>query len=125
MVAGGIPEDSSGDGQAIALAAGCLKSTLDRLMARWPTSLMISNLSAAQFRHAADIQDKIETLQGQLSSLLGGGSGVGNGIAKRRGRPPGGSKKGNRTMSAAGRAKIAAAARLRWKKAKAAGRNSL
>ena len=86
---------------------------------------MISNLSAAQFRRAADIQDKIETLQSELASILGGGgTGVANG-AKRIGRPPGSGKKGKRTMSPAARARIAAAARLRWKKAKAAGRNSL
>ncbi len=85
---------------------------------------MISNLSAKQLRHAADLTEKIESLQSQLSSLLGGGSGVGNGV-KRIGRPPGSGKKGKRTMSAAGRAKIAAAARKRWAKAKAAGRNSL
>jgi hypothetical protein len=38
---------------------------------------------------------------------------------------PGPPSKGGRKMSAAARAKIAAAARLRWKKAKAAGRNTL
>ena len=36
-----------------------------------------------------------------------------------------GRRKGRRHMSAAGRARIAAAARLRWKKIKAAGKNRL
>ena len=85
---------------------------------------MISNISATQLRRAAEIQDQIETLQSQLSKILGGGSEVGNGV-KRLGRPPGSGKKGKRKMSPAARARIAAAARLRWKKAKAAGRNSL
>lgn len=85
---------------------------------------MISNLSATQLRHAADIQEKIESLNSELASILGGGSGVGNGI-KRRGRPPGSGKKGKRTMSPAARARIAAAARARWRKAKAAGKNRL
>ncbi len=76
--------------------------------------------SAPQLRHAADLKDRIEQLTNELDSLLGGTSGP-----KRRGRPPGSGKKVKRTMSAAGRARIAAAARKRWKKAKAAGRNSL
>jgi hypothetical protein len=40
-------------------------------------------------------------------------------------RSTNGRRKGKRQMSAAGRARIAAAARARWKKAKAAGRSSL
>jgi hypothetical protein len=81
---------------------------------------MISNITANQLRHAAEIKDKIETLEGELAALLNGTA-----PAKRLGRPPASGKKGKRTMSAAGRARIAAAARARWKKAKAAGRNSL
>lgn len=81
---------------------------------------MISNLSAQQLRRAADIQEKIESLTSELNSLLNGTT-----EPKRLGRPPGSGKKGKRTMSTAARARIAAAARARWAKAKKAGRNRL
>lgn len=91
----------------------------------------IQNLTAQQLRRAADLQEKIEKLNGELQSILGDGGG--NGVPSpfvRKGRPPGGGKvkaagTGRRKMSAAGRARIAAAAKLRWKKAKEADRNSL
>lgn len=85
-------------------------------------NMSIQTLSAGQLREAAAIKDKIESLQSELNSLLGGGGEAGNGViaAPRRGRPP-----GKRTMSPAAWARIAAAARARWKKAKAAGKNSL
>ena len=90
----------------------------------------IQNLTAQQLRRAADLQEKIEKLNRELQSILGGG---GNGVPSpfvRRGRPPGNGRgktagTGRRKMSAAGRAAIAAAARARWAKAKAAGKNSL
>ena len=93
------------------------------------------NISASDLRRAADIQDEIEGLNGELNKILGGGTSVGNGV-KRRGRKPKVSgdvdrfkedhgMKPKRKMSAAGRAKIAAAARARWAKAKAAGKKSL
>lgn len=82
---------------------------------------LITTLSATQLRRAADIQEKIESLNSELSSILGANSKP----DKRMGRPPGSGRKGKRTMSAAARARIAAAARARWKKAKAAGKNTL
>jgi hypothetical protein len=73
----------------------------------------ITNISASGLRKAAAIKDKIEELQSDLEKLLGsGGDGVGNG------RVVDGRKK-KRTMSAAARAKIAAAQRARWAKQKA------
>jgi hypothetical protein len=85
--------------------------------------LSSTNVSAAALRRAADIQDKIESLNKELSAILG--TEVGNG-RKRIGRPPGSGKKGPRgPMSATARAKIAAVAKKRWAKAKAAGKNSL
>lgn len=87
----------------------------------------MNNISAKDLRRAAELKDKIESLQSELSKILGGGNGVPS--PARRGRPARGTESGEmvkrRTMSAAGRAKIAAAAKLRWKKAKAAGKNSL
>lgn len=94
----------------------------------------MTNISASDLRRAADIQDEIESLQGELNKILGG-TDAGNGV-KRRGRKPkvdgdvdrfkeDRGMKPKRKMSAAGRAKIAAAARARWAKAKAAGKKSL
>ena len=108
----------------------------------------IINLSANQLRRAADFKDEIETLQNQLSSLLGGTVGAATPRKRRRmsasarakigaaqkarwakvkGRKPTAKpvKKARRKMSAAARARISAAAKARWKKAKAAGKNRL
>ena len=67
------------------------------------------SLTSAQLIKAANIKDKIEALTKELNGLLGGSV-----SATKADKPV---KKG---MSAAGRAKIAAAARLRWAKVKAA-----
>jgi hypothetical protein len=67
------------------------------------------NISASQLRRAADIQDKIESLQSELSQLFGNGSAAATKPQRKR-----------RKMSAAARAKIAAAARARWAKVRAA-----
>ncbi len=64
----------------------------------------ILNLSPQQLRRAADLQERIQSLQEEVSQLLGTPAAVqdgGVGTPKRR-------------MSAAGRARIAAAARARW-----------
>lgn len=106
------------------------------------------HLSVSQLRRAANIKDKIESLQKKLARLLGGMSeavvprkrrkmsAAGRAKivaaqkarwAKVKGRKSAARpvKKARRKMSAAGRAKIAAAARARWVKAKAAGRKTL
>ena len=72
------------------------------------------NLSSKQLRHAAHLKEKIAALETELASLS---SGRGNGIPSPfiAGKP--GKKKG---MSAAGRARIAAAQKARWAKVKAA-----
>ena len=62
------------------------------------------NLTSLQLRRAADIKDKIESLQKDLTRLLGT-----NGAPA----PP-----KRRKMSAAGRARIVAAAKARWAKMK-------
>ena len=66
-------------------------------------------LTSAQLIKAANIKDKIEALTKELNGLLGSSAQV-----KSDAKP---SKRG---MSAAGRARIAAAAKLRWAKIKAA-----
>src|SRR5688572_268027 len=64
-------------------------------------------VTVAELKRAVAIKEKIEQLESELSSLLGmsGRSSVAAGV-----RGPG----KRRRMSAAGRAKIAAAARARW-----------
>jgi hypothetical protein len=70
------------------------------------------------------IKEKIEKLQVELGRLLG--STIETRFSGRsRLRTVGRQRRGRRPMSAAAKAKIAAAARARWKKAKAAGKNSL
>lgn len=85
----------------------------------------MTNVSAVALRRAADVADKIESLNKELSAILGGFE-VGNGLkaSTSDGRK---SRKGRKRgpMSAAAKAKIAAAARARWAKAKAAGKKRL
>jgi hypothetical protein len=63
-------------------------------------------LSASQLRRAADIKDQLESLNNELTRLLGSTDGA---AAPRK----------RRTMSAAARAKIGVAARARWAKRRA------
>ena len=74
-----------------------------------PMSL-VTNLSANQLRQAADLKEEISTLERELSQLLG--STVQTAEAK--------APKKKFTMSAAAKAKISAAAKLRWAKVKGA-----
>ena len=66
----------------------------------------LSSLTTAQLRHAADLKDKIEALHHELTSLLGGS------VPAKAPKQKGG-------MSAAGRARVAAAQKARWAKVKA------
>jgi hypothetical protein len=74
-----------------------------------PMSL-VTNLSVQQLRHAADLKEKIAVLERELSQLLG--STAQTAVAK--------APKKKFTMSAAAKAKISAAAKLRWAKVKGA-----
>jgi hypothetical protein len=69
------------------------------------------NLSPAQLRRAADLQERIQTLQIDLASLLGGDE-QGNGRSTITTAPK------RRTISAAGIARIRAAQKARWAKIK-------
>ena len=88
-------------------------------------------LTAVQLRHAAELKEKIVGLDNQLASLLGSSSPVApkRGLGRPRKEVLFGvdevPKMKRRKMSAAGRASIAAAAKARWAKAKAAGKTSL
>jgi hypothetical protein len=104
------------------------------------------NLSAQQLRKAANIKERIDSLQNELARVLGSTSQAsGNHLSRsarimsaagrarisaaakkrwaklKRSRP----SRGKRTMSAAARARLSAVARARWKKAKAEGKKAL
>src|SRR5258706_131151 len=70
----------------------------------------ISNLTAAALRQAADVQERIQSLQKEFAQILGGVVSTVTNNHKPRGK---------KTMSPAVRARIAAAARARWAKIKA------
>ena len=70
----------------------------------------INNLSVQQLRQAANLKEKIEALEKELSQLLGS---TAKSVAAKIPKKKGG-------MSAAGKAKIAAAQKARWAKIKAA-----
>ena len=67
--------------------------------------MSLTNLTSKNLRRAAAIKDRITKLQAELSRLLEGAEAE--------------SVKKRRKMSAAGRARIAAAQRARWAKVKA------
>ncbi|MGA3282920.1 MAG: hypothetical protein ABSD57_00475 [Verrucomicrobiota bacterium] len=69
---------------------------------------LIANLSAKQLRRAAAIKDKIQSLENELGRVLGSPTKPAAVAAPKK----------RRKMSAAGRARIAAAARARWAKVK-------
>ena len=71
--------------------------------------MSIENISSVGLRRAARIKDKIEALQQDLARILGSSTSVGAADAPRK----------RRKMSAAAKAKIAAAARKRWAKYRA------
>ena len=113
----------------------------------------LASLSSTQLRRAAELKERIESLQNELSGLLGGSASAlpsGQGSRKRflsaaaiariraaqkarwakhraahGGKPGRKAAAGGRKMPAAARARLAAIARARWAKVKAAGRKAL
>jgi ElaB/YqjD/DUF883 family membrane-anchored ribosome-binding protein len=73
-------------------------------------SASIASLSAQQLRRAADIKDKIQSLEKELEQILGSSTKPAATVVPKK----------RRKMSAAGRAKMSAAAKARWAKVKAA-----
>jgi len=67
----------------------------------------LTNLSAQQLRHAAEIKEKIQSLEGELNQILGSSEAVSIGVPKPK-----------RKMSASARGRIAAAQKARWAKLK-------
>jgi hypothetical protein len=112
-------------------------------------SSSITDLSAQQLRRAANIKDKIQSLENELGKILSssikpvaaaapkkkrkmsaaGRAKIAAGQkarwAKAKGQKMKQSQPKKRKMSAAARAKISAAAKSRWAKAKAAGKKTL
>jgi hypothetical protein len=72
----------------------------------------INNLSAKQLRKAANLKDKIASLEKELAKLLGSAPVLETPAETKPARK-------KRRMSAAGRARIAAAQKARWAKVKA------
>ena len=71
----------------------------------------LTDLTTSQLHRIISIREQIEKMQSQIASIAGDG-----GISS----PPAAKVKKKRRMSAAGRARIAAGARARWAKVKAA-----
>jgi hypothetical protein len=82
--------------------------------------MSILNLTSTQLRQAADLKEKIAGLEHQLAQLTQDGQGSAPVKEPTPAKVPGkrGPKKGG--MSAAGRARIAAAQKARWAKVNAA-----
>ena len=80
----------------------------------------INHLSIQELRQAADLKEKISALENELGQLLGSPSQTAavHPAAVQPGAAPAPKKKG--VMSAAGRARIAAAQKARWAKVKGA-----
>ena len=76
-------------------------------------SVSITNLSPSQLRRAAEVKERIEALNEELGKILSGGEVSGGKTGASAGSG------GRHPMSAAGKAKIAAAARARWAKFRA------
>jgi hypothetical protein len=71
----------------------------------------LHNLTVAELRKAVAIKEQIEALQSELDSIIGGEPVAVESAAPSRGRKA-------RSISAAGRARISAAQKARWAKAK-------
>jgi hypothetical protein len=93
---------------------------------------LLTNISAARLRQAADLKERIESLQHDLARIFGmafdrpRGTNAKNerknAIQTIRASP---SISPRRTMSPAVKARLSAIAKARWKKAKAAGKHAL
>ena len=71
-----------------------------------------ANLTPSQLRQAADLKEKIESLETELTGLFGGKTPA-LVVAPEPSEP---AKPGRRTMSPAHKAKIRAAQKIRWAK---------
>ena len=111
---------------------------------------LLTDLSPRQLREAADLQERIQSLQQELSQVLGPvarpdhaattpqkrkmspaaiakirAAAKARWAAKKRKQPIASAHKPKGSMSAAAKARLSAIAKARWKKARAAGRTAL
>jgi hypothetical protein len=106
----------------------------------------LQNLTVEQLRKLVSVKEQIQTLQGQIESIAGGGLSAASNKpagarkmsrsqrariavtarwAKARAANGAAAPKERRKVSPAARARMAAAAKARWAKAKAEGKNKL
>jgi len=97
----------------------------------YPEAMSITNLTAQQLHRAAEIREKIENLEKDFAALLAVTRDAPVTV-RRRGRPAKSvvapappAPKRERKISTAARAKMAASAKARWRKVKAAGKTRL
>jgi hypothetical protein len=94
---------------------------------------LIGDLSAIDLRRAANLKERIDALQQELLEVLEGSQSTGKMRRSVKARWPNRigrpaivlRARGRRKMSRAARARLAAVARERWRKRKAAGKKSL
>jgi hypothetical protein len=77
-------------------------------------NVSLLNMSPSQLRKAAELKERIDGLMNELAQILDGT------VMRSGGSEAGNGHSGKRTMSAEGRRRIAAAARARWAKIRAA-----
>jgi hypothetical protein len=77
------------------------------------SAMNISNLSSAQLRRAADIKEKLEAVQTELASILGGRAG--NGLQAPFAPAPKG-KRLHWTQTPEGKARLARVIKRSWRK---------
>jgi len=75
--------------------------------------MSISELSPAQLRRAADIKEKLEAVQAELASLLGGSAGS---LPQTASAPASAGKKLHWTQTPAGKARLARLIKRSWRK---------
>jgi hypothetical protein len=96
---------------AMHLDFSCQRTKTDRVN--------ISDVTAKQLRQAANLRERIDSLQDDLNRILG------NSVVRGAKAPATTGARTRRSMSAGTKAKLAAIARARWKKAKAQGKKVL
>jgi hypothetical protein len=108
------PQLLSPEGGILPVNSKYLPLTLPQTSCLTAAMTKFHELSTAQLKEALQISEEIASLQEKLHAVLGASEPVMKG-GKKRGRPQG---KAKRTMSPEARAKIAAAQKARWAKAK-------
>src|SRR6185369_14911544 len=84
-------------------------------------TIALSDLSLAQLRRAVGLREQIDALTAELDRIEGRfAEAPGDGVAPRRGRPPGKGRRKRRTMTPAALNALAEARQKRWANVRAA-----